>query len=115
MLDSQFTLTCSGAGGTVTDAVNVTVVQSNNGTALLTWTPPTENTDNSVLTDLAGYKIYFGTSAGSYNDAITIDNPGLTSYLVEDLASSDWYFAMTAVNSSGVESSYSIEVTKTIN
>jgi hypothetical protein len=95
--------------------VSVTVVQSNNGTALLTWTPPTENTDNSTLTDLAGYKIYYGTSPGNYNDTITISNPGLTSYLVEDLASSKWYFVMTSLNSSGIESSYSIEVGKTVN
>jgi hypothetical protein len=113
--DSQFTLTCSGLGGTVNDTIDVAVVQSNNGTALLSWTPPTENTDNSALTDLAGYKIYYGTSTGSYNDTITISNPGLTSYLVEDLAASDWYFVMTSFNSSGIESSYSIEVTKTIN
>jgi len=113
--NSQFTLTCNGLGGTVSDAIDVTVVQSNNGTALLTWTPPTENTDNSALTDLAGYKIYYGTSTGSYDDTITISNPGLTSYLVENLASSDWYFVMTSLNASGIESSYSIEVTKTIN
>jgi hypothetical protein len=113
--NSQFTLTCSGMGGTVNDTIDVAVVQSNNGTALLSWTPPTENTDNSALTDLAGYKIYYGTSSGSYDDTITISNPGLTSYLVENLASSDWYFVMTSVNSSGIESSYSIEVTKTIN
>ena len=113
--DSQFTLTCSGEGGTVNDTVNVTVVLSNNGTALLSWTPPTENTDGSSLTDLAGYKIRYGTSPGSYGSTITINNPGLTSYLIENLASADWYFVMTSFNSAGTESSYSIEVNKTIN
>ncbi|MDH3635104.1 MAG: fibronectin type III domain-containing protein [Gammaproteobacteria bacterium] len=115
MIDRQFTLTCSGAGGTVNDTVNVTIVLNSNGTALLSWTPPTENTDGSALTDLAGYKIRYGTSPGSYSDTITINNPGLTSYLVENLASSDWYFAMTSFNSSGIESSYSVEVSKTVN
>lgn len=113
--DSQFTLTCSGEGGTVNDTVNVTVVLNNNGTALLSWTPPTENTDGTSLTDLAGYKIRYGTSPGSYGSTITINNPGLTSYLIEDLASADWYFVMTSLNSAGTESSYSIEVNKTIN
>jgi hypothetical protein len=115
MIDRQFTLTCSGAAGSVNSTVNVTVVLNNNGTALLSWTPPTENTDGSPLTDLAGYKIRYGNSPGSYNDTITINNPGLTSYLIENLASSDWYFVMTSFNSSGVESSYSTEVSKTIN
>ena len=41
MTNSQFILTCSGMGGTVNDTIDVAVVQSNNGTALLTWTPPT--------------------------------------------------------------------------
>ena len=87
----------------------------NNGTALLSWLPPTENTDKSVLTDLAGYKIYYGTSTGIYKTPIIINNPGLSSFLVENLAIADWYFVMTAFNSSGIESSYSIEVSKTIN
>ena len=114
-IDSQFTLTCSGAGGTVNDTVNVTVVLNNNGTAFLSWTPPTENTDGSTLTDLVGYKIRYGTSPGIYSDTITINNPGLTSYLVEDLASADWYFVMTSFNSTGIESSYSMEVRKSVN
>jgi hypothetical protein len=114
-IDSQFTLTCSGVGGTVNDTVNVAVVLSNNGTALLSWVPPTENTDGSTLTDLAGYKVYYGTSSGSYGAPITINDPGLSSYMVENLGISDWFFVMTAFNSSGIESSYSTEISKTIN
>jgi hypothetical protein len=114
-IDNQFTLACTGAGGAVNDTVNVAVVLNNNGTALLSWTPPTENTDGSQLSDLAGYKIRYGTSPGSYSDTITINNPGLTSYLVEDLASADWYFVMTSFNTTGTESSYSTEVSKTVN
>ena len=96
-------------------SVNVTIVLSSNGTALLSWTPPTENTDNSPLTDLAGYKIYYGTSPGTYSNTEIINNPGLTSFLIENLASADWYFVMTSFNSSGIESSYSTEISKTIN
>ncbi len=113
--NSSFNLSCNGAGGTANESVNVTVVLSSDGTALLSWTPPTENTDDSTLTDLAGYKIYYGTSPGSYSNTEIINNPGLTSFLIESLASADWYFVMTAFNSSGVESSYSTEVSKTIN
>ena len=81
----------------------------------MSWTPPTENTDGSPLTDLAGYKIRYGTSPGNYNNTITINNPGLTSYLIDNLASADWYFVMTSFNASGIESSFSTEVSKTIN
>jgi len=113
--DTQFILICSGVSGSVNEIVNVTVVLNSIGTALISWTPPTENTDSSPLTDLAGYKIYYGTTPGNYGIPITINNPGLSSYLVENLASSNWYFVMVAFNSSGIESSYSTEVSKTIN
>ena len=112
--DSQFILTCSGNGGTVNQEVTVAVVQSNNGAALLSWNPPTENTDNSALTDLSGYKIYYGSSPGNYSESITIDNPGLTSFLVEGLANGTWYFSMTSFNSMNIESAHSNEVSKSI-
>jgi hypothetical protein len=114
-IDSQYTLTCDGAGGSVNESVNVTVVLSNNGTALLSWAPPIENTDGSPLTDLAGYKIRYGTSPGNYSETEIINDPGLTSFMIENLASADWYFVMTSFNSSGTESDYSTEVSKTIN
>ena len=80
----------------------------------MSWTPPTENQDNTPLTDLAGYRIYYGVSSGNYSDSIVINNPGLTSYLIENLASATWYFSMTAVNSSDIESVNSAEVSKSI-
>ena len=90
------------------------VESTGKGTALVSWTPPTDNTDNSTLTDLAGFKIYYGTFPGEYDQTITINNSGLSSFLVENLASSDWYFVMTAFNTSGIESAYSAEVYKEI-
>ena len=114
-IDGQYILTCSGAGGSVNESVNVTVVLSSNGTALVSWTPPTENTDGSTLTDLAGYKIHYGASPGNYTHTEVINDPGITSFMVENLASADWYFAVTSFNSSDIESSYSTEVSKTIN
>jgi len=114
-VDSEFVLTCDGAGGSSGDSVSVAVVLNNNGTALLSWTPPTSNTDGSSLTDLAGYRIYYGTEPGVYSNSINVANAGLTSYLIENLAPASWYFVMTSYNSSNVESSYSVEVSKVIN
>jgi hypothetical protein len=82
--------------------------------AFLTWVAPTQNTDNSPLTDLAGFKIYYGTNSGSYTETIDINSATLTGFLIENLANSTWYFAMTAYNSSGIESTYSTEVSKVI-
>ncbi len=84
------------------------------GTALVSWFPPTENVDGSTLTDLAGYRIYYGNAPGDYDNTITIGNIGMSSYLIENMNESDWYFVMTAFNAQGVESAYSTEVHKNI-
>ncbi len=65
--------------------------------------------------DLAGFKIYYGTSPGSYPNQITINNPGVTTYVVDNLSVNTWYFVSTAFNSSAGESDFSNVATKTIN
>jgi hypothetical protein len=114
VIDSQYMLTCDGPGGSTSDTAVVTVVLSNNGTALLSWEPPTQNTDGSLLEDLAGYKIYYGTSPGVYSQTIVLDDKTLTSYLVENLGPAQWYFKMTAYNELGLESVDTEELSKTI-
>ena len=110
-----------GDGNSSNDNDNVAIKSSakigpvGDGTALVSWIPPTQNTDNSALNDLTGFKIYFGTFPDEYENTITINNAGLSSYLVENLGASDWFFVVTAINSSGIESAYSKEVFKTIN
>jgi hypothetical protein len=74
------------------------------GTATLDWTPPTENSDGSSLTNLAGYTVYYGTSPDSLTESVKISNPGLTAYTVSNLTSGTWYFAVTSYSSAGVES-----------
>ena len=85
------------------------------GSATLSWNPPTSNTDGSPLLNLAAYRVYWGTAAGSYPNTVTLNNPGLATYVVEGLAPARWYFTVTAVNGAGVESSFSNVVSKTIN
>ena len=80
------------------------------GNATVSWIPPTENTDGSNLgADLAGYRIYYGTSSGDYSNSLEISNPGLSSVVVEGLDEATWCFVMTAVNTIGIESSFSEE------
>jgi len=84
------------------------------GAATLSWNPPTENSDGSALTDLAGYRIYYGLSSAAPGQTIIVNNPGLTRYVVENLSPAIWHFTMTSVNSNGVESTRSPTVSKTI-
>lgn len=103
-----------GSVNTSLPAFSIQVVATATGSAMLTWNPPTQNTDGSALTDLAGYRVYWGTSQGSYTNSVTISNPGLSSYVVDQLTPSTWYFAVTAVNAAGAESSYSNMATKQV-
>jgi hypothetical protein len=95
-------------------AFSVTVLAVASGSATLTWTPPTQNTDGSPLTNLAGYRIYWGTAPGTYTSSVTLTNPGLSSYVVTSLAPGTYYFVVTARNSAGVESVLSNTASKTI-
>jgi hypothetical protein len=93
-------------------AINVTAVS--NGSATVSWTPPTRNTDNSVLTNLAGYRIYYGTSSSSLNQSISIANASVSRYVVENLSPATYYFAVKAYNTAGAESTLSNQASKTI-
>jgi len=84
------------------------------GIATLKVTAPKTNTDGSALTDLAGYKAVYGTSSGSLTKAMSFSNPSATSLSVPSLSSGTWYFAVRAVNSSGVESNNSNIASKSI-
>lgn len=88
-------------------AFTITVVQQNVGIAALSWSTPTQNTDGSALTDLAGYRVYHGTSANSLNDMVTVQGGGNTAYTFSQLASGTHYFAVSAYTHAGVESSLS--------
>ena len=83
--------------------------------ATLSWTPPTQNEDGSPLTDLAGYKIYYGTATGTYTlGPIDIADPAVVTHTVTGLANdTTYFFVATAYNISGVESQYSNEAIKT--
>ena len=65
--------------------------------------------------DLAGYKIFYGTSSGNYSHEILISNSGMTTYVVDNLVPDTYFFAAKSFNTSGVDSSYSGEAVRTVN
>jgi hypothetical protein len=112
---SNVAITVSDSRSTTTlSPFDIAVNQQGNRSVTLSWMPPMEKTDGSVLTDLMGYRIYYGRSASTLNQSVVINNPGLTRYVVEGLSTARWYFAMTAVDRSGNESKRSSTVSKTI-
>jgi putative Ig domain-containing protein len=103
-----------GAASASLAAFNISVQAVANGSATLSWLPPTTNTDGTPLTNLAGFRVYWGTAPGNYTSSVTIMNPGLATYVVGNLTPSTYYFAVTALNSGGTESVFSNVASKTI-
>jgi hypothetical protein len=93
----------------------IAVTQTALGKVTLSWVAPTQNADGSPLLDLAGYKIHYGKSSGIYDHEISIDNPSITTYVVDNLVPDTYYFSATSFNTSGVESEYSGEAVRTVN
>jgi len=80
------------------------------GSATLSWTPPTRNTDGTTLSNLAGYRINYGTSSTNLTQTVQIANAGVARYTVTGLTSGTWYFAVRAYNTVGGESNLSEQV-----
>lgn len=79
----------------------------------LNWAPPTENVDGTVLTDLAGYNVWYGFSGGGYTQSINVADSTATTFgfPVNGIASGTTIFVvMTAYDIEGNESAYSNEV-----
>lgn len=99
----------------VLPAFSITVTApSATGSATLSWSAPTQNTDGSALTDLAGYRVYHGTSATSLTDVVQVVGASSSGYTYTQLASGTHYFAVSAYTVGGVESAMSSVGSKTI-
>ncbi|MDH5619722.1 MAG: putative Ig domain-containing protein, partial [Gammaproteobacteria bacterium] len=126
-LSGQPTLVDAGVYGNIRISVNdgsttvelrpfsITVTQASLGSATLSIQAPATNTDGTPFTDLMAFKIYFGMTSGQYPNEIYINSPGISSYVVENLAPGSYYFVATAINGTGMESSFSNEVTRVVN
>ncbi|MGD8710912.1 MAG: fibronectin type III domain-containing protein [Ectothiorhodospiraceae bacterium] len=97
------------SGGNTADSVNTSVT--------LSWVAPTEreNGDALSMSEIGGYRVYYGTASGDYSSEVAIKDPYATQYTVDGLdAGSDYYFAVAAYDQAGLQSSLSQEVTVTV-
>ncbi len=82
-------------------------------TVILSWGSPQTNSDGTNLTDLGGYKLYYGTMSRNYSHFIDVGNS--TAHQFDDLElGRTYHFAVTAYDNSGNESNYSEEITKVV-
>ena len=95
-------------------SITVTSTSGTTGSATINLTPPTQNTDGTTLTDLAGVIVYYGTSPSNLNQKIQVARTTPTSYTITSLASGTWYFGGVAYTTTGLQSAMSSLVSKPI-
>ena len=95
-------------------AFGITVASVATGSATLNWTAPTMNSDNTPLTNLAGYRIAYGRSSTNLDQTVTINSAGTTTYPINNLTAGAWYFPMYSYTSDGIESDAGAVSSKTI-
>ena len=97
-------------------AFSITVSEGSAGTgyAKLSWSAPMTNTDGSPLTDLAGFRVYYGLMPDALSERLEIADPAARSVLIQGLTSGTWYFSISAYTARGVESARTPPASKTI-
>lgn len=106
-------------GSTNTSAIvtingDLAATTTTTGTATLSWTAPTLDTNGTPLTNLAGYNLHYGKTPTTMTSVIAVNNPASGSYVIGNLAPGTWYFAVVAYDAQAVESAISNIVSKTI-
>lgn len=97
-------------------AFSITVSEGAAGTgyAKLSWSAPMTNTDGSPLTDLAGFRVYYGLMPDALSERLEIADPAARSILIQGLTSGTWHFSISAYTERGVESARTPPASKTI-
>jgi hypothetical protein len=109
--NNEITVTATdGSGATATRTIVIKRETNGTGSVTLSWQAPTTREDGTPLTNLAGYYIRYGRMSGVYDFEIKIDNPGITTYVVENLNPGTWYFVISSYDTDGIESEYSEEI-----
>jgi hypothetical protein len=112
-------ITITGSNGTSSASIGPFVVHVNaaaatSGSAALSWIAPTHNTNGTLITDLAGYHIYYGTNADDLSTTIDVVGGESTTYTVTGLSAGTYYFSVVAYNAEGMDSPDSNLESKTI-
>lgn len=104
-----------GRGGSASTAMfAITVTDLASGSVTLSWTPPTQNEDGSALTNLSGYEVRYGKDQANLDRSAQVSNPSVNTFVVDNLTSGTWFFAVRSLNSSGNSSVLSNTASKTI-
>ena len=85
----------------------VDVLVTGSKSITVSWVPATEREDGSPLVQFGGTKLYWGTARDNYPHSVKIDNPGVTTYVIDGLVPATYYLVATTFDSDGLESDFS--------
>jgi len=99
--------------GSATSSGTTAPVQT--GNISLHWTAPVTRADGTPLSlsDIDGYHVYYGTSAGSYPNQLNVADGTAQSATITNIPVGTYYLVMTTYDVGGRESVYSATVAKT--
>ena len=89
-------------------------VASKPGTATVSWTAPTTNTDGTPYTNPGGFRLMWGTSATNLGQTFYLQDPLARQWVSGSLSYGTWYFAVRSYNALGLESNTSTVVSKIV-
>jgi hypothetical protein len=78
---------------------------------LLSWTAPVAREDEAPISmvEIAGFRIYYGTTPGDYQQTIDV-NDAYIDEIALDVPAGTYYLVMTTIDVDGRESTYSEEM-----
>jgi hypothetical protein len=82
----------------------------------IVWTAPVARADESPLSlsEIGGYRVYYGTSEGDYPNRIDVNDGSAVEVTLNDLPLGSYYFVVTTYDVAGRESEFSPVLIKTI-
>jgi len=101
--------------GKTSTSLSFSITVTSNSTlanVTISWSMPTNYTDGSFIniSDIGGYRLYYGTSSTSMTLAADLNDPLLLTYTFNNLASGTHYFSISSYDTSGIESIHTAPV-----
>ena len=111
LLSLQLTA-CSNNGNSEDPAGTEDSTSSGENFIRLSWTAPLEREDNQPisLSEIAGYKIYYGTVENTFSHSVDITDGAANGHTLENLSSGIYYLTLTTYDTAGRESKPSGEI-----
>lgn len=95
-------------------AFAIDVVPIGQGAIAVSWIPATERVDGSLLDNLHGHRIHWGTEPGEFTDSMFVEGEEITAVVIEGLLPASYYLAATSVDTDGMESALSNAISVTV-